>query len=142
MQCAGDGKRGAEKEWGRAARLGSVKIQNYNRRARGLGRMMSHAFFGNWRSGSDLALTVSALAITVSEAPLYTGLIAATRRPQLRQASTAAAQRAAIALPPITRGADEKQSAAVRGAAKPLPQGNVVDNLGHKERVFVYCAPR
>jgi hypothetical protein len=126
------GKRGAEKECGGTAGLGRVKTKYHNRSDRGLGRMMSHAFFWQWRRGDDLAPAVGALAVTVTETSFQTGLIAATRRPQLRQAGATAAQRTAIALPPVTRGTDEKQSVAVRGAAKPLPQRNVWDNLSHK----------
>lgn len=70
VESTSDGKGGAEKEWGGAARLGDSKIQYNNRRARGLGRMMSHAFFRGWRCDGDVALTVSALTVTVSEASL------------------------------------------------------------------------
>ena len=81
VKCADDGKSGADKKCGRAARLERGKIQHDSRRARGLGRMMSHAFFGG---GGNLTLAVSALAVTVSEATFQTSLIAATRCPQLR----------------------------------------------------------
>jgi hypothetical protein len=65
---------------------------------------------------------VGALAVAVVEPSFFRLLMAAIGLAQLQPASELAAVRTAICLSSLTTGANEKQSAATRRAAKALPK--------------------
>jgi hypothetical protein len=71
-----------------------------------------------------LAVAVLPLAVAVVEPPFGTLLVTAIGRAMLAQARRSAALQAAIALSPITTGAQKKQRATFPGVTEPLSQNH------------------
>ena len=76
------------------------------------------------RHARPAPLAILPLAVAVVEFPFETLLVPAIRRTSLAQARLLPAYQAAITLPMVTVGAEEKQRAALGEKAKPLPQNH------------------
>jgi hypothetical protein len=76
-------------------------------------------------AGYSTALSISALAVTMIEAPFLRALMPEVGGPALNPPGCLAAGVAAIDLPPIAMRTDEEDKAAIRRATRALPERGV-----------------